>query len=919
MASNNIARLGVVLGLDMAEFTASIDKAILANRKLGNELKKDMNRATGDLADLVRATEDYGKTLTKVELMQRAINEGKYGTQNDAKLKETHALLLQQAAAYDAVEAAAKKAGKAQSGLTGFQQQNLMYQTTDFVTQVASGQNVLIAALQQGGQLKDVMGGLRPMFNVLGGLIFSTTGALVGLGAAFGTVAYAAYLGHEEIDKLNKSILLTGNYSQVSANDFEGMARVISSSSKASVGEAKDILNAMISSGQFTKQTFNSVATVIEKYAELSGEAQKAAAEKLIPSLDGSASSAAKLNSQFHFLTLEQYKNIEVLEKNGKKQEAIIEVSDALNASLNRQKVNVGLLGQAYEATGKFLSGFWETLKGIGKEQTGAERIIELQVQINKLATTANYKSKSLMPWERGGQNTQDKEIDRLTAIKDRLVAGIVAEQARSDKIVEESKKIDDYAAAGGLSKQEQIQKQTDDALRAARLSSAMLTNNAILKLDADLASAQEKIEADYLENIKGKNAVFAEDYRKKANAETLKTIAEHNLQLKELLKQGKTLEDNAAKAKRQADHIALMSSLDEEHKITEQASFNLIELREQYNKDILEKDAAFVKERTDLFNAEEEKEIANYELKLEEFRDKQRIKNIDAAIKEREDRQKITDEENKLRFERIMADVAFYYKAEETAAIEKDKLKNQIAMVGFREKEVKLAEIELQYQRELKRLESSGLYDPDSLEAMKKKAAAKKADLSLNIEIANQLKETQRINDTVWNNMNNALDNFVESGILSFHDLAGSIIKDLMKIELKASAMNLWRALSGGNGLTGLMAMMSTGAFLGAPITGMTQSQFQMPEFADGGSPPVGMPSLVGERGPEIFVPKTAGTIIPNNQLGSMGGTTNVTNYNINAIDTKSFEDRILGSSKAVWAANAYGAKNISVGRGRT
>lgn len=39
---------------------------------------------------------------------------------------------------------------------------------------------------------------------------------------------------------------------------------------------------------------------------------------------------------------------------------------------------------------------------------------------------------------------------------------------------------------------------------------------------------------------------------------------------------------------------------------------------------------------------------------------------------------------------------------------------------------------------------------------------------------------------------------------------------------------------------------------------------------FADGGSPPVGLPSIVGERGPEIFVPKTAGTIIPN---GAMGG----------------------------------------------
>jgi hypothetical protein len=87
---------------------------------------------------------------------------------------------------------------------------------------------------------------------------------------------------------------------------------------------------------------------------------------------------------------------------------------------------------------------------------------------------------------------------------------------------------------------------------------------------------------------------------------------------------------------------------------------------------------------------------------------------------------------------------------------------------------------------------------------------------------------------------------------------------------------------------------------------------------FADGGSPPVGKPSIVGERGPELFVPRTAGTIIPNNQLGNMGGTTNVTNNYIQAIDTKSFEDRIYGSANAIWAANRYGEKSISGNLGR-
>ena len=37
---------------------------------------------------------------------------------------------------------------------------------------------------------------------------------------------------------------------------------------------------------------------------------------------------------------------------------------------------------------------------------------------------------------------------------------------------------------------------------------------------------------------------------------------------------------------------------------------------------------------------------------------------------------------------------------------------------------------------------------------------------------------------------------------------------------------------------------------------------------FAEGGDPPINKPALVGEEGPEVFVPKTSGTIIPNDIL---------------------------------------------------
>ena len=63
-------------------------------------------------------------------------------------------------------------------------------------------------------------------------------------------------------------------------------------------------------------------------------------------------------------------------------------------------------------------------------------------------------------------------------------------------------------------------------------------------------------------------------------------------------------------------------------------------------------------------------------------------------------------------------------------------------------------------------------------------------------------------------------------------------------------------------------------GNFGGGSVTGGLLGLFG---FANGGRPPVGRPSVVGERGPELFVPDRAGTIIPNHQLGGMGGSTNI------------------------------------------
>jgi len=72
------------------------------------------------------------------------------------------------------------------------------------------------------------------------------------------------------------------------------------------------------------------------------------------------------------------------------------------------------------------------------------------------------------------------------------------------------------------------------------------------------------------------------------------------------------------------------------------------------------------------------------------------------------------------------------------------------------------------------------------------------------------------------------------------------------------------------------------------------------LPSFAEGGRPPIGKMSLVGEKGPELFIPDTAGTIIPNNQLGSGGGGNVVVNVAVDAtgssVEGEEEEGRQLG-----------------------
>jgi phage-related minor tail protein len=178
-------------------------------------------------------------------------------------------------------------------------------------------------------------------------------------------------------------------------------------------------------------------------------------------------------------------------------------------------------------------------------------------------------------------------------------------------------------------------------------------------------------------------------------------------------------------------------------------------------------------------------------------------------------------------------------------------------------------------------------------------------------LEMEERLSTLRNMSNSVFENMMRGIETFVRTGKMSFKDLARSIIQDLIMIQLRMQLISIFRMISGNVGTS-----LAYGTNIGSQQTNMLAAQDAFFR-ADGGPVAGNQPYVVGERGPELFVPRGAGTIIPNNQMGGMG-TTNVTNNYISAIDVKSFEERIFGSANAVWAASTYAQKRLPIGAGR-
>lgn len=180
---------------------------------------------------------------------------------------------------------------------------------------------------------------------------------------------------------------------------------------------------------------------------------------------------------------------------------------------------------------------------------------------------------------------------------------------------------------------------------------------------------------------------------------------------------------------------------------------------------------------------------------------------------------------------------------------------------------------------------------------------------------IPNQLDMGRQAFNTLFGSMDAALQNFVRTGKFSFKDFARSLIQDMMLIQARANMMSMmkgvWSMFGGGT------PSISLGEAYGGGTAGAVGFS-----HANGGSPTVGVPNLVGERGPELFIPSQSGMIIPNNNLASVMGGGQTINYNgpyianMSAIDTQSGAQFLAKNKQAVWATYQSANRSIPVTR---
>jgi len=156
---------------------------------------------------------------------------------------------------------------------------------------------------------------------------------------------------------------------------------------------------------------------------------------------------------------------------------------------------------------------------------------------------------------------------------------------------------------------------------------------------------------------------------------------------------------------------------------------------------------------------------------------------------------------------------------------------------------------------------------------------------IGLQVELTEQQKQQKEVAEGIANTVGQGLTSAFDALIQGSEDFGASlrkiasgvlvdIAKQLLQVFVIQKAISAISGLFGGGG--GFGGGLPT-SYAGVQVNPLVTAG--LPSFkAKGGPVRGGSPYVVGERGPELFVPNSSGSIVPNSQLGGMGGNVSVT-----------------------------------------
>ncbi|WP_130842956.1 phage tail tape measure protein [Escherichia coli] len=303
------------------------------------------------------------------------------GTESDAKKT---AAVVEQSLSRQAL--AAQKAGIS-VGQYKAAMRMLPAQFTDVATQLAGGQSPWLILLQQGGQVKDSFGGMIPMFRGLAGAITLPMVGATSLAVATGALAYAWYQGNSTLSDFNKTLVLSGNQSGLTADRMLVLSRA-GQAAGLTFNQTSESLSALVKAGVSGEAQIASISQSVARFSSASGVEVDKVAEAFGKLTTDPTSGLTAMARQFHNVTAEQIAYVAQLQRSGDESGALQAANEAATKGFDDQtrrlKENMGTLETWADRTARAFKSMWDAVLDIGRPDTAQEMLIKAEAAFKK-------------------------------------------------------------------------------------------------------------------------------------------------------------------------------------------------------------------------------------------------------------------------------------------------------------------------------------------------------------------------------------------------------------------------------------------------------------------------------------------------------------------------------------------------------